>query len=279
MSLAAVLGLALVSACEGDPPTEDCCDGMDNDGDQLVDRDDMDCIMATCPEPDGGGDGDADTDSDSDADADTDSDPIECERDCSGQVLRTRCEVGDCTVSGNDTECCVAEETTCRTVLSVGDLYEDLEIDYRGFYSEEHQCEMEIMESLGVMNMVFVVQTRGLACAYGFIRVQLRAHVDEITVGETYRLCDDPALPSMRLVVTTNSDTGGSGAQSNFHNNGCLDSGYFEVTELGDESGEGYAIRFAGTLTGRDSSSRATGERLDIVLESSGRIEVEYEDG
>jgi hypothetical protein len=258
-----------VPACEDERIAEDCCDGVDNDGDQLADLRDMDCATAVCPEPDGGSDGDAGTDADEDADI-----APQCLRDYSDQVLRTRCEIGDCTASGRDTECCVAADTICRTVITVGDLYSDLEIDYRGFYSEEHECALTLIESAGEMQMMFVIQTRGLACEYGFMRVQLRAPVDEIAVGQTYELCDDPTAPNLRLVVTTNSDTGGSGEQMSFHNMICSDTGVFEVSALGDESGEEYTLRFHGTLTGLDNSSRPTGERLEIDVESDGLIEV-----
>jgi len=270
-ALCSAAAMVLVTTCEDERIVEDCCDGVDNDGDQLADLQDMDCATAVCPEPDGGSDGDAGTDADEDEDLDV---APQCLRDCSDQVLRTRCEIGDCTTSGRDTECCVAADTTCHAVITVGDLYSDLEIDYRGFYSEEHECALTLIESAGEMQMMFIVQTRGLACEYGFMRVQLRAPVAEIAVGQTFELCDDPAAPGLRLVVTTNSDTGGSGEQLSFHNMICSDTGVFEVSALGDESGEEYALRFHGTLTGLDNSSRPTGERLEIDVESDGLIEV-----
>jgi hypothetical protein len=279
--------LAFAWSCSDPPVTNqhetECDNGLDDDGDTLVDCNDIfDCgDHSACQTTDGDadtdsdGDSDSDTDSDgdSDTDSDSDSDPT-CERDCASEYqLRTICQVGDCYASGLDRDCCVAEESICHTLVTVGEMYTDLDVDYRGFYSNEHQCGLRIMDSAGDLNMIFELQTRGLACEYGFILVRLRAHVDEIVPGTPYRLCEDDALPNMQLVVNVGE---GSTDQTNYYNLECEGPGTFVVTELGDETGEGYAFHLEGRLQSYV-SGRPSGEFLDISINSSGLVVVETE--
>lgn len=295
------LALALAWACggSGEDPHETICDNrIDDDGDLLVDCDDEDCAShVVCMPTDGDsdsdsdgdadtdtdtdGDGDADTDTDTDVDSDSDSDQP-CERDCTAEGLLDRCEVGDCTESGAERECCVAEETVCSTVLTVGGLYTDLAVDYRGFFSNDHQCEVKILETAGNLVMRFIVQTRGQACEYGFLRIQLIARLADLNIGETYDLCGAGAPNNMQVVVTTNTAEGIE-EQRNYYNVGetddeCEVPGEFVVVSLGDVTGEGYEFNFRGRLNEINPSGRPTGNYIDIDVNSTGLVLVDIEE-
>ena len=81
----AIAVAALLAACHGDEAgelgteaentEETCADGIDNDGDGLVDCQEEECqLFRVCQAGSGGGDGDADGDVDTDADGDVDTD-------------------------------------------------------------------------------------------------------------------------------------------------------------------------------------------------------------
>ena len=308
-----VLGLVLVlaGACgsDGDGEQVEICDNrFDDDGDLLVDCDDWnDCAQhVACNVPDGDadsdsdadGDGDADSDSDVDADLDADADSDvdadsdsdgdlpECGRDCLDEPLRDSCEVGDCTESGEDIDCCVADEVICSSVMTVGDLYEGLSVDFRGFFHNEHSCEMEVIESAGQLFGIYTAQTRGQACVYGFIRVQLRITLGEFDVGTTYDLCGEDAMPGMQLVVNTNTGDGVE-TQRNYYNEAdsdtggihCEAAGRITVNFLGDATGDDYEFNLEGRLMTINRRGNFSGETLDITLDSEGLIALKSEDG
>lgn len=285
--------------CGDDPEqSETICDnGFDDDSDLLVDCDDDDCAGTAACDPVADGDADVDVDGDADGDddmdlpddgdveeeedADVESGP-ECTRDCSDQPLRSRCEVGDCTEAVEDVDCCVAEEAVCSTVLTVGDLYEDLEVDWRGLFHNDHMCEMRLIESAGALIGMLEIQTRGIACEFGFIRVQLRLTIGEFETGEAYDLCSDEPMPGMQIVVNTNTGEG-IDEQRNFYNIAgdgedglhCESPGTITVTEMGDATGDGYAVEFSGRLMTIDRSGNFAGETLDIDVSSAGLVTVQ----
>lgn len=68
-----VMIYASLQSCKGDDPepeVENCTNGVDDDGDQIVDCEDIDCIFDPGCGPDGDGDADADPDGDADNDMD-----------------------------------------------------------------------------------------------------------------------------------------------------------------------------------------------------------------
>ena len=227
---------------------------------------------------------DSDMDADADADSDTDTDIVipgcdfpvvpgpACSVDCSYSAPYSRCERGDCGAGGTVLDCCVAEDYTCCSQVTLGTMYTNLPISYRGFWDDEHQCDLRRMVSIGYELLVYSVRTRGMACEYGFFVSTLRARISELRVGETYSLCDDPRLPNMRLVVSLNE---GGADQINFYNLECEAPGTFTVTELGDATGEGYQFRLEGRLSELGDSGHATGTTLDVVISSQGLVEVE----
>lgn len=281
-----------------------CDDLLDNDDDGLVDCLDMDCAehLACAPPSDADADVDSDADSDDDGGGDVDGDAdgdldesgdgdvdvereetipirqceapvvhsVACATDCSDSELFDNCEVGDCMSEGGLFDCCVADDITCCADMSLGEMYSDLEVNYRGFYDNQHLCNVRLLESAGRRVMMFVAQTRGDACEYGFIRVQLRAVPSEITTGEVYQLCDDERVPNMVLVVTVSE---GGTDQTTFMNFECEIPGRFVLTRLGTETGDGYHFLFEGRVNELDEWGRPTGTTLDITVDSAGLIE------
>jgi hypothetical protein len=257
--------------------TEICDNGLDDDSNGLIDCRDHACFdHEHCTGGDGDGDadgdGDGDGDGDADGDADGDSDADECDRECDPASLYDHCERGDCSEFGTDTtDCCVSSEITCNTVLSIGEMYDDLEVAYRGFYSNEHQCSVERFDSLGHDTMVFRAQTRGLACEYGFIQVRVRAYLDAIDLNTTYALCDD--VDHQALNVTVNVGEGGMD-QTNFTNYECTSPGEFVLREIGNETGQPYDFYLRGRLMEINSSGATTGVTVDIEIDSTGIVQV-----
>ena len=231
-------------------------------------------------------DGELDGDADRVGDADGDSTEaldgdLECRRDCSDHPLRSLCEFGDCTTSGEDTECCVASEPICSAILTVGDLYEDLALEYRGFYDHDHTCDMDVLEAAGNTLGVFEVQTRGLTSIFGFIRLQLRLTLGEFELGTTYDLCGEDAMPGMQIVVNTNA--GGGDDISSFYNTAgdahggshCELPGQITVNELGVTTGDGYDFDLAGRLMTIDRSGDFAGGTLDVEVSTNGLVTAE----
>jgi hypothetical protein len=272
-------GVAWACSGTGDGPHErECTGGLDEDGDGLADCYDPDCAgFAVCAaDGDADADTDVDTDSDSDADADSDSDddgpahcPLACPQAGQGPLLDV-CEWGDCYESGERGQCCVAEETLCHTVLTVGDLYEDLDVSWRGLYDDDHDCMVRIVGE----DFLFSAQTRGEACRYGFIRIQVRGVISALTPGAEYQLCDDPGLAPRDLTV--NLFVGMSGSdQVNYTNQGCPGPGTFTLTAMGSETGEGYEFALEGTLSEVDTVGEPTGRTMSLAVDSEGIVWVE----
>jgi hypothetical protein len=247
----------------------DCDDEVDNDRDGEVDCDDPDCDgAAACNEtPDG--DADEDTDEDEDPDVVEDADQgetvnggccgeitlgPECATDCSADPYFNRCEQGVCTNDGTRRDCCVSTFCTCCATLTVAGVREDLQINYRGMYSNNHQC--------GFDGPFFVVQSRGLACDAGFIRIQARVPWGVLMVGESRPLCDDISLADMQIMATV---TDLEGTQVNYQNRECPRAGTLTLIEIDDEA---LRFRMEGSLSELDTDYRPTGRTVDIDLEA-----------
>jgi hypothetical protein len=267
-----VLPILAATACSTPPsPTEDCTNDIDDDGNLLVDCRDPACSSEdACRGGDGDSDVDSDSDGDTDADGDADADGDSCERECTSP-LYDHCEVGDCnTQSTEAVECCVADDITCATTLTVGEAVSDLEIAYRGFYSNDHECSVRRLESAGRETMVFEAQTRGAACEYGFIRVSVSVALDEIELGTTYDLCGNGAPPSLTVSVSS----GELSSTRTYINLDCSDPGEFELDAIGDATGEPYEFRVFGALSEIDDSGQATGIEALLLIDSAGRVEL-----
>lgn len=275
-----------------DEDTHEICDNfVDDDRDGWIDCDDSDCAFDDACVPASDGDADSDTDSDVEADSDGDADPDidmpECDRDCSGEPLRRHCEIGDCTESGENYECCVARDTICSTEISVGDFFEPgtFEINFRGFYNNDYGCETVVHETAGYLIVEFEVWSRPLPCAPGcarLLRARLRLVLGEFEVGTTYDLCGEDAMPGMQISVNTIT---GDGIETEwaFHNIAgdghgdlhCEATGHITITAFGEASGDVYEFNLEGRLMTIDESGDFAGETLDLVLSSEGLVAYE----
>lgn len=280
-------------ACADISTETSCDDGEDNDDDGDTDCADSDCEGEdACVEPDGDADGDVDSDADvdgdadgdvdgdadadgdgdADADSDADGDAEPCDFDCEDvSGLYSNCEIGDCAASGDPQECCVASDTTCSTVMSVGDVYSDLSFDYRGFYDSDHRCTMEVFDSAGENYFGFTAQTRGVACEFGFVRIQIRGPVASVDAGTSYALCDAGAPDDLGVNVSIGGEVG---EQINYNNADCPVPGSFTIHEIGDATGEGYRFELSGTVVEHDRDGTPTENTARVEVSSEGVVEV-----
>jgi len=290
--LAAVLFICWACTGNGVDHETDCSNRIDDDGDMFADCEDPDCAGFAGCAPDGDGDvdgdvdGDADTDTDTDGDTDADEQPPEdgdrpqdadedtlvgvpCDSPCVETELFDTCIMGDCYESGVTRDCCVSTSIACSSVLTIGDLYTDLTVEYRGFFDNDHECRVRVFESFGEQTFVYFAQTRGLACAFGFVRVHVQGTISEITPGFEYDLCEDPALPNLRVNVTVGGDD-----SVNYTNHACSTPGRFQLNEIGEASGERYELSFSGRLSELDGDD-PTGSYVEVDVTSDGLINVE----
>lgn len=265
--MACALATAAAACSAPQPSVEDCTNGIDDDRNLLRDCEDPACAeVAACQ----GGDGDSDSDADADSDGDAGGDAGSCERLCSSP-LYDHCEVGDCDpLDPGPVECCVADDVTCATTISVGEMVRDLEIEYRGFYSNEHECSVRRLESAGRETMVFEAQTRGTACAYGFILVTVSVALDDVEVGTTYDLCGGDAPRSLDVSISAGELT----STRTYVNLDCSDAGEFRLDAIGDATGEPYEFHVFGVLSEIDGAGQTTGIEALLMVDSSGRVEV-----
>jgi hypothetical protein len=278
-AVAVIAALALACSGPGERHESECADHLDEDGDGLTDCMDPDCDpLEVCASD---GDGDVDSDGDADADSSVDGDTSSCDLECPGPAdspLQDTCQRGDCYASGETRECCISGQTMCSTVITVGTMYESLEVDWRGLYDNDHECSGAVIESLGEMRFRWTIETRGAACEYGFIRVAVNASLDVLEVGTTYDLCDDPGLSpdGGDLVVDVYVGEGGTD-QTNYTNTACETPGSFVITQVGSETGEPYEFELSGRLSEIDDAGHPTGETVDLAVESTGMITVVLE--
>ena len=250
----------------------DCDDGQDNDGDGDIDCNDSDCRLdAVCEESGPDGDADADEDLDEDLDEDEEEEVVdagevvnggccgeitlgpECSDDCSDFEYRTRCERGDCSEGGETRDCCVARFCTCCATVTVGDVYRDLQVNFRGMYDNNHRC--------GYEGRYFVITTRGAACEDGFIRIQIRVPWNLPDIGEERRLCGDTGLGDYQIVATVQYP---DGEQVNYRNMNCASPGTLIIHDRDDTS---VTFSMRGTLPELDRDYQRTGRDVDIDLD------------
>jgi hypothetical protein len=275
------IAIAAMTACSGPSgPVENCTNGVDDNGNLLIDCDDPSCDQHvdcqggdgdgdTDADADGDADGDGDGDADSDGDSDADGEP--CDRECTSPLF-DHCEMGDCSQFGSeDAECCVSDEIACQTTLTVGEMVTDLEIAYRGFYSNDHECSVRRFDSAGHDTMVFEAQSRGAACDFGFIQVRVRAYLEDIALGTSYPLCDNGAPAGLNVTITI----GDGEAQRNYTNSQCVEQGEFVLDAIGSATGEPYDFNLSGVLSQLDATGQATGSTAQLVIDSTGIVEVD----
>ncbi len=242
------------------------------------------CSSNTTPDGDADSDGDSDADfgpdtdleEDSGGDADSDADPdidldSPCERDCALEPLRNVCEIGDCTHSGLPRQCCVSTDPICHTTASIGELFGDLEVSYRGFYDNDLLCALQLVETREDSTLTYTLQTRGTT-VMPFIQLSLDVSADEVEEDTSYELCDSDAPPSMGLEIDIYTSL--EVEPSRYRNIDCDRAGSLVFNALGAETGDAYELVLEGTITGVDDEGEPNEETLEIEISSEGVLEV-----
>jgi hypothetical protein len=271
---AALVALVMfVSGCSSGSATQPetmCNDEQDNDGDGQTDCADPDCwghVGCTHSPSDASvHDGALATDG---------GQGTGCSRDCSEHPLFNQCEMGLCENSSTLQRCCVSQEVACHALLTIGSLYEDQEVNYRGIYDDSHMCTARVLESMGRMEFIFLVQTSGPACSYGHMRLHIGAHLTDLPLGQSLALCGDGAPSSLRVSLEMTPD--GAHSPEIYNNQGCTVPGSLRITALGDETGQGYAFELSGTLSHQPFSGDP-GPPIDVQVASDGLLEVRVGD-